>query len=360
LPAIRIDPAARTIEIEAHVALREGALELLLCHRGTKEYESILATDAVGSHLHAALLAVGLDPGRPGYWLRTPTGDSTYVPPAGAPLEISLRWRDDQGRLYTATPNQWLTGRETGEPAEPFGWVFVGSAPVEGPYWADQTGDIISLANYEASVIDVPFASSRDNERLTFACATQAIPPVGTPVTVVVHLADGAERAAVASAVIEIDRFGRYSLEGRPLTAQQAEEWAETFRSRHARPCIAILAAPQALAYDIDQLQRALGRSMIDDVAVHIRPPQEPILPRTDAQAAAALEAWRDRLEGGHDYLGNAESTAQGLLDQIGRAHRETTQRLKVWEDFRRQLGQMLQAYRSAHASEAPASAPAP
>ena len=345
LPGIRIDPAARTIELQAFVALREGPLELLLCRRGTKEYESVLTTDVTPSHLHAALLALGLDPGRPAHWLPTPAGDNAYVPPAGAPLEITLRWRDGQGRRQQAPPHQWLIAQPSGrQGAKPFGWVFVGSAPIEeGPYWADQTGDIVSLANYEASIIDVPFASSRDNTRLSFAARPAAIPPAGTPVTVVIRAVEGAERAAVASAVIEIDRFGRYSLEGRPLESREAEEWAEAFRARHARPFIIVLAAPQALAYDIDQLKQALARSRIDDIQVLTRRLSGQMLPRTQEQAARALQTWRNRLNAGPDAAGDPASQAPQTLEQIDRARRELTGVLKVWQNYQHELEQILE-----------------
>jgi hypothetical protein len=361
LPAMRIDPQARTIEIEARVALRQGPLELLLCHRLTKEYESILATDAQGSHVHAALLALGLDPGRAGYWQRLGDGNSVYSPPAGAPLEITLRWRDAQGRDQQAPAHQWLAAQESGNAPRPFGWVFVGSSPVEeGPYWADQTGDIISLANYEASVIDVPFASSRDNSLLTFAARTAAIPPEGTPVTVTIRPAAGAERAPVASAVIEIDRFGRYSVETKSLSPADVEAWAEAFRARHARPCVLVLAAPQALAYDIDQLKRALGRASIDDVEVRTSPSAQPPLPRTGVQAAGELESWQKRLAGGPDGADSVAEQARAMLSQIDQGRRELAELLTVWDDYRRQLAQVLPAHRRARlqAASAPASTP--
>ena len=45
--------------------LREGPLEHLLCLKGTKEHEAILATDAQPRQIHAGLLLTGAEPGHP-------------------------------------------------------------------------------------------------------------------------------------------------------------------------------------------------------------------------------------------------------------------------------------------------------
>src|SRR5262249_1194854 len=50
------DAKGRRLIIRARVALREGPLEHLLCLKGTKEHEAILATDAAPYQIHAGLL----------------------------------------------------------------------------------------------------------------------------------------------------------------------------------------------------------------------------------------------------------------------------------------------------------------
>ena len=60
-----IDPKAKRVILQARVVLREGMLEHLMCLKGTKEHEAILATDAVARQIHAALLAIGAEPGHP-------------------------------------------------------------------------------------------------------------------------------------------------------------------------------------------------------------------------------------------------------------------------------------------------------
>ena len=57
--------------------LREGPLEHLLCLKGTKEHEAILATDAQPRQIHAGLLLTGAEPGHPVRFL------PKFEPPAG-------------------------------------------------------------------------------------------------------------------------------------------------------------------------------------------------------------------------------------------------------------------------------------
>ncbi len=269
LPAIHIDRASNTIAIQAYVALRQGPLELLLCRRLTKEYESILTTDARPSHIHAALLALGLDPGRPAYYDDTHAKAAIYVPPAGAELTIRLRYKDDSGNQHELDPSQWLLRQSDQISPASMNWVFVGSSPIlQAPYWADQSGDIISLANYEASVIDVPFASTRDNANLLFAANMQAIPPVGTPVEVIIQPAAGARNAAVASAMIEIDSGDGYLLDGATVTLRDIQDWAKNFHRRHARPYIVIMARAPVAPAAIERIKRILRHEQFDDIDV--------------------------------------------------------------------------------------------
>ena len=68
----------------AKVCQRESGigLECLLCRKNTKEYESLLATDADASVIHAALLVAGAEPGSPVQYKEV-KGETVIVPPTG-------------------------------------------------------------------------------------------------------------------------------------------------------------------------------------------------------------------------------------------------------------------------------------
>src|SRR5262249_42393464 len=59
------DPKAKRLYLRARIVLRDGYLEHLMCSKGTKEHEAILATDAVPNQIHAGLLLTGAEPGKP-------------------------------------------------------------------------------------------------------------------------------------------------------------------------------------------------------------------------------------------------------------------------------------------------------
>lgn len=99
---VLLDKAGRRVILKTKVVLREGALEMLLCRKGTKEHESILALDAPAFVVHTALLAVGAEPGQPVRF--TPE----YQPPRGQKIDIFLQWTDAQGKPHRVPAHTWV------------------------------------------------------------------------------------------------------------------------------------------------------------------------------------------------------------------------------------------------------------
>src|SRR6516165_6723375 len=74
---VLLDKRGNRVLLKTHVALREGALEMLCCPKGTKEHESILSLDAKAYVIHTARLALDAKPGKPVHV------DAEYHPPTG-------------------------------------------------------------------------------------------------------------------------------------------------------------------------------------------------------------------------------------------------------------------------------------
>ncbi|WZO97352.1 YdjY domain-containing protein [Isosphaeraceae bacterium EP7] len=171
------DPAARRVVVRARVALREGPLEHLLCLKGTKEHESVLATDAPARAIHAAILLTGAEKGS------TVRFRPAFVPPKGTPMAIELSWVED-GKSKTANARSWIKDLKSGGTLET-DWVFTGSELWQDPdskrmiYGADD-GDLITVVNFPSSLLDLPFASSDQDANRTFEANTAAIPKEGT------------------------------------------------------------------------------------------------------------------------------------------------------------------------------------
>jgi hypothetical protein len=165
------------------VCLREGALEFFVCAKNSKEYESIISTTARPSIIHAGLLATGIEPGKPVRFT------SEFEAASGPKVKITVRWQDAEGKRHEIDAKDWVQEVNTPNCLQTE-WVFSGSLfqKLENEkmrYLADVTGEIIGVSNFPSVVMDLPIQSSSDNSELLFRANTEKIPPVETPVTVI-------------------------------------------------------------------------------------------------------------------------------------------------------------------------------
>ena len=177
------DAKSRRLVVRAKVAITDGALEHLLCSRGSKDHESTLITDAPPRLIHAGLLLTGAEPGHPVKF------DPKYEPPAGSIIAITLEWTDPQGKPHQADARSWVKDLKT-DKALTTDWVFAGSELLEDPqtkqkFYAADDGDLITVANFPSSILDLPFRSSASDADRTYIANTAVLPPRGTPVTMI-------------------------------------------------------------------------------------------------------------------------------------------------------------------------------
>jgi hypothetical protein len=178
----------RRVLIEAAVCLREGPLELLLCRKETKEHEAILHADVNAQDIHVALIAAKAKPGAPVKYTET-----KIIPPTGAVIRVALQFEKEPGKVVTVNAREWIQHAVTKKPLDR-DWVFAGSAfwrdeemPDKPPYYLANNGNVISIANFNDAMLDLPIASSKENAELAFQCWTERIPEVGTKVTVILE-----------------------------------------------------------------------------------------------------------------------------------------------------------------------------
>ena len=176
------DPVNRRAVLRARVALVDGALEHLLCTRGTKDHESTLITEAPPRLIHAALLLSGAEPGHPVRF------EPKFEPPTGSAIAIELEWIGGDGKPRKADARTWVKDLKTNQPLQT-DWVFAGSELFLDPrtkekVYAADDGDLITVANFGTSILDLPFRSSASDADRTYASNTEAMPPRGTLVTV--------------------------------------------------------------------------------------------------------------------------------------------------------------------------------
>lgn len=178
-----IDPKEGVVLVDGYVSLREGMLEMLACPVGMKEHESVVAVYSWAQVVHAALLALGAEAGTPVQF------EPEFKPPTGTEIEIEVRWLDENGKWKSARAQDWVRDVTTGKPMD-HPWVFAGSG-----FWKDEetgreyymadAGDFICVSNFSTATLDIPAESSQVNEGLLFEAFTEHIPPLGTPVRLV-------------------------------------------------------------------------------------------------------------------------------------------------------------------------------
>jgi len=199
-PGVRVRPALPTgeVEIDAIVVLDAGWLEQVACSPGTREHEALVVIEAPAHVVHAALLAAGFVPGRPGRWSYDEETGFQFVAPAGSPLRILVRRLDEGPEAYESI-NAWIIaeGDERTLPDDPF--VFAGSAFAPAVSWdgsvgeeqyvADVTGSVIGLVTFGDEVIGYSrvYADQSDVAPQEWIADSSRVPPIGTPVVLLIR-----------------------------------------------------------------------------------------------------------------------------------------------------------------------------
>ena len=185
---IWLDVERKELVVGGTIALSAGVIEVFACPQGSKEHESIVATRCPAKLVHAGLLALGLEPGRPVSF------DPAYRPATGPKVSVRVRWTDADGQVQERPAQDWIRNTETGAELETE-WVFAGSDfwrdPADGTehYQADG-GDMICVSNFPTAMLDLPIESSESNAALLFEAFAGRVPPRGTAVELILAPAD--------------------------------------------------------------------------------------------------------------------------------------------------------------------------
>ena len=182
-----INPAKGMLVCDGYVALRSGQLEMFACQVGTKEHESIVAVFAQASNVHGGLLAIGAEAG-------SPVQFEPFQPATGTKIKIDLLWYDPEGKKHSSPAQKWVQNVETKEHLK-LDWVFAGSAWVtssydQKDYYLADNGDFITVANFPGATLDLSVRSDASNANLLFEPSTDAIPPLYTPVRMLLRLVE--------------------------------------------------------------------------------------------------------------------------------------------------------------------------
>jgi hypothetical protein len=178
-----LDTKRKAVVVDGQVCLTMGQLEMFACPKGTKEHESIVSLNCLAEEVHAGLLAAGAKPGTPVSF------NPDYKAATGQIIDVYVLWKDAQGEKRQARAQDWVRQTATGKTMQ-HDWVFAGSGFWKDPdtgleHYRANGGDLICLSNFPTATLDLPIESSQANADLMFQAHSDAIPPKGTKVRVV-------------------------------------------------------------------------------------------------------------------------------------------------------------------------------
>lgn len=198
-PFVKVNLKQRTVVIEGAVAVDVHDpetprvwLEVVACSPDSKEHEALVVTRARPSHIHAALLLVGLQPGEPGRveWDGAKVrAISPRGPEVGVAFGIGVGTAADLGERIA--PEDWITLSTTGKPPEQLRFVFSGSGftttKAQGMrYAADSAGTIVGLTTFGTETIAMVDVVSPDSGlQAPEFLASSKLPKRGTPVSMI-------------------------------------------------------------------------------------------------------------------------------------------------------------------------------
>src|SRR5579859_317382 len=184
LPHRGFSAKTKQVKVECEMLACNAPLEFFCCVKGTNDYEAMIRSEAKPSDLHLALLAIGLKPGEPVHYSESL---KKWFPPTGPPLHMTMEYEKD-GQTVRDPAWRWMRDVKTHKTAPPFTWVFTGSRVMpDGKYAADVTGYLVTVVNFDLSVVDVPELASSSNDLLEWERDPDVTPKAGTKVWMVIE-----------------------------------------------------------------------------------------------------------------------------------------------------------------------------
>jgi hypothetical protein len=256
---VYLDSTRRQLLLRTEVACPDCILEMALVPEGNREHETILRIRSKAFVIHAGLLALGLQPGKPASF------SPDFTAPTGPVISITAVWLNDQGQRQQRPLQEWIRSNThryhaaamSGPPPglelpykalrwdkfnkeilwygpmtdadrddllskwdhEPYQkairafheagqsrpmkaeFVFAGSSMFRDEetgreYYQAEGGHLICTSNFPDALLDIREQSSAADGAQSYEGWTERIPPEGTPVILVLQAAAPAKPAA--------------------------------------------------------------------------------------------------------------------------------------------------------------------
>jgi hypothetical protein len=190
LGGIRFSSTTREVRIPCAINMQDGLIEFALVHETGKTHESILKTAVNPVDIHVALLLCNFKPGHDGLFdylndaKMKSTLEETKAEVQGANrLQATVEWTV-AGEKKKAELREWIRDAETKKAPEDFKhWIFNGSMVQDSGFSAALYGNLIGIYYDVTAIVNCPSPRNRNDE--VWLCEQDQIPPVDTPVTLV-------------------------------------------------------------------------------------------------------------------------------------------------------------------------------
>jgi hypothetical protein len=260
LPHVTVDVPHRQVRVECEALHCEAPLEFFCVLAGTSEHESVIRTRAKPSDIHTGLLMIGLTPGEP---LKYSKAADTRFPAHGPPVNITMEF-EKNGAKVSLPAYKLMRDIRTKRSMPAMSWIFAGSRVMDdGNYAADLTGYVVSIVNFELTLMDVPRLASSANETLEWEAALDLLPPLNSPMTMIIEPA-GNPATAPATAPTEPQSSNTPGLS--PVAIDQAK--LDNLRQRweqDVRPHAAALRSAAQAQYEVISSLRREQQRLIDE-----------------------------------------------------------------------------------------------
>ncbi|MEQ1858941.1 MAG: YdjY domain-containing protein [Chthoniobacteraceae bacterium] len=198
LGALRLDKNARSVSFSGRLNQAKDFVEYVLVTPMGPTHESLLTSEIQPSDLHFAMLLLGAK----GAGLLAPQPgdappaqiDADYLRKAprlkGDNVTFSVKWKDKAGVEQTAPVEDWLMNEKTRRAAPRGPWIYSGSMfGQDGGFLAQQQGLFASVITNPGALINNPRRGNDDDK--AWAVNEKAVPPVDTPVEIIITLSEG-------------------------------------------------------------------------------------------------------------------------------------------------------------------------
>ncbi|MCA9538045.1 MAG: hypothetical protein KC620_04120 [Myxococcales bacterium] len=187
-----VDRLNRFVSVPARVNMSEGILEYYGVGTNGKLHESVLELFAEPSHLHLGLVLIGLE--QTVYRKDTDPMKPPEIERPGGEVELFVEWTD----ATTKKPRRenaeaWLFDRKAKGAPPRLRWFFQGSTFWNNRYSADMDRSTLALIPDSSAVLVVGSDAGNPyrGDAQGYEVFTKVIPPVGTPVKLIIAAAGG-------------------------------------------------------------------------------------------------------------------------------------------------------------------------